>query len=258
MGADTITHLVYRRHLPAGISSVRNPLPASGGMVPEPISEVKLFAPQAFRTRLERAVLAEDYATIVLRDFADQVQRAKAELRWTGSGCEVLVAVDAFGGLEPPESLLVEIERHLERYRRIGHDLRVQPARQVGLVIAMEVCVAPEFLQGHVKAALLDLFSNRRLPGGRTGFFHPDRLSPGQPIYLSELVAAAQAVPGVLATTVTELRRFGDPYDPTGAIPDEAVASGKLPLGALEVARLDNDAGQPENGRLILTMEGGR
>ena len=258
VGAETITHMVYAQDRPAGIRSLRNPLPATGGMAAEPIAEVKMFAPQAFRTRLERAILAEDYAAIVLRDFASRVQHASAELHWTGSGYEVLVAVDALGGTEPSAALLNEIKEHLGRYRRIGHDLRVRPAIQAGLVIAMEVCAAPDFLKGHVKAALLDMFGSRVLPNGDPGFFHPDRLIPGQDIYLSELVAAAQKTPGVLSATVTELRRYGDPHDPTGAIPDEAVASGILRLGPLEVARLDNNPARPEYGRLTLVMEGGR
>ena len=36
---------------------VRNPLPAIGGTDPEPIADVKLFAPTAFRKRLQRAIL---------------------------------------------------------------------------------------------------------------------------------------------------------------------------------------------------------
>ncbi len=258
VGAETITHLVYFRHRPAGIRSVRNPLPASGGLAPEPVAEVKLYAPYAFKQRLERAVLASDYAEIVMRDFPAQVQRAHAELRWNGSGYQVLVAVDALGGAEASPELLAAIEEHLAPYRRIGHDLAVRPAIPAGLVLELEVCAAPETLQGHVKAALLEVFSTRTLPDGTLGFFHPDRLSFGGGIFLSEIVAAAQKTPGVLSVTVTGLRRVGDPYDPTGAVPDDAVLSGVLPLGPLEVARLDNNASQPENGRLTITMRGGR
>ena len=258
VGAETITHLVYHFHRPAGIRSVRNPLPASGGLAPEPLAEVKLYAPYAFRSRLERAVLASDYADIVLRDFAAQVQRARAELRWTGSGYEVLVAVDALGSEEASPALLDAIETHLAAYRRIGHDLVVRSAFPVGIVLELEVCVSPEYLVGHVKAALFDVFSNRRLPGGVLGFFHPDRLSFGEGVYLSEIVAAAQKVPGVLSVVVTGLRRVGDPHDATGAIADEAVVSGVLALGPLEVARLENNPSQPEDGRLVLKMRGGR
>jgi hypothetical protein len=258
VGAEMITHLVYRANRPAGIVSVRNPLPASGATFPQPISEVKMFAPQAFRNRLERAVLASDYADIVLRDFSAVVQRAHAELRWSGSGYEVLVAVDAFGGGEASPELLDSVKAHLQRYRRIGHDLVVRPAVPVGLILELEVCVSPEYLVGHVKAAVLDIFSSQRLPGGALGFFHQDRLTFGQNVLVSEIVAAAQDVPGVLSVVVTGLRRIGDQHDPNGAIPDDAVVNGFLALGPLEIARLDNDPGQPENGRLILRMRGGR
>lgn len=258
VGAGAISHLVYRRRRPDGIRAVRNPLPASGGQAPEPISEAKLFAPHAFRQRLERAVLASDYAEIVMRDFPDQVQHARAELRWTGSGYEALVAVDTFGGADPAPALLDEIERHLRAYRRIGHSLVVRPAFQAALVVELEVCAAPDFLIEHVKEALLAVFSTRRLPNGVLGFFHPDQLSFGNGVRRSEIVAAAQSVPGVLSADVRGLRRVSDPHDPTGVIPDDAVVSGLLPLGALEIARMDNDPNRPENGRLVINMRGGR
>jgi hypothetical protein len=258
VGAETITHLAYYSHRPDGIQSVRNPLPAAGGTAPEPLANVKLYAPHAFRQRLERAVLASDYADIVLRDFPAQVQRAHAELQWTGSGYEALVAVDVLGGTRASPDLLAEIEAHLASYRRIGHNLAVRPAHQAGLVVEMEVCAAPEFLPEHVKEALLDVFSNRRLIGGGLGFFHPDRLTFGQGIRRSDIVAEAMMVPGVLSVDVTGLRRISDPHDPTGAIPDDAVSSGLLPLGALEIALLDNDPSLPENGRLVIHMRGGR
>jgi hypothetical protein len=38
------------------------------------------------------------------------------------------------------------------------------------------------------------------------GFFHPDNLTFGEGVYLSKLVAAAQAVPGVEGVTVKTFR----------------------------------------------------
>jgi predicted phage baseplate assembly protein len=160
---------------------VRNPLPAQGGLAPEPLHEVKLFAPHAFRQRLERAITADDYAAIIMRDFP-QVQRAAAKLRWTGSWYEVLVAVDAHGLAQADSPLLDTIAGHLHRYRRIGHDVVVHPARQVPLEITLRICVLPSHLRGHVKAALLDRFSSRRQRNGRPGFFHPDKLTFGEDI----------------------------------------------------------------------------
>lgn len=250
VGAEAISHLIYRQHKVDGIRLVRNPLPAQGGIAPEPLNEVKLFAPHAFRQRLERAITADDYAAIVMRDFP-QVQRAAARLRWTGGWYEVLVAVDAHGQPQTDPPLLEAIAGHLHRYRRIGHDVVVHPARQVPLEIILHICVLPSHLRGHVKAALLDRLSSRRQRNGRPGFFHPDNLSFGEGVMLSSLVAAAQAVPGVESVTVKTLQRLDEPSR-------QAIEEGILPLGPLEVARLDNDPNMPENGRLTLEMEGGR
>jgi predicted phage baseplate assembly protein len=252
VGADAIAHLVTRMlTLSGGVVSIRNPLLARGGTAPEPIAEAKLFAPHAFRQRLERAITAEDYAAIVLREFSNRVQRAAATLRWNGSWYEMLVAVDPLGKEEADPALLEEITGRLHRYRRIGHNLVVKSARRVPLDIELIVCVLPSYLRGHVKAALLEVFSNRRLTDGRFGLFHADNLSFGDGIYLSTLVAAAQAVPGVESVKVAKLQRM---YEPANG----EIENGVLPLGPLEIARLDNDPSFPENGRLRLDVRGRR
>lgn len=252
VGAETLTRIVFRSGYPGGVDLwPRNPLPAVGGQAPELAREAKLRAPHVFRTRIERAITADDYATIVMRDFATRVQRAAAVLCWNGIGPQVRVAVDALGQTETDPALLCEIEHHLWRYRRMGHDVEVAAAEAVPLDLGLSICVRDGYLRGHVQAALLDAFSNRLLPGGKRGFFHPDTLSFGQGIYLSRVVAAAQAVEGVESVRVTRFERL---Y----AGPNGELAAGLLPLGPLEVARLDNDPGFPEHGRLALTLEGGR
>lgn len=208
VGAKAISHLVLRNGQLNGVAvSVRNPLPAQGGTVAEPVAEVKLFGPHTFRNELQRAITADDYATIVQREFKDQVQRAAARLRWSGSWYEILVTVDPYGQEEAEPELLEAIAKRLHRYRRVGHDLVVRFARRVPLDIEILVCVLPNYLRGHVKAVLLDLFGNRTLPDGRLGFFHPDNLTFGEGIYLSKLVAIAQAVEGVESVRVIKLQR---------------------------------------------------
>ena len=250
VGAESISHIVLRGTALSGADlQVRNPLPAQGGVDPEPLAEVKLYAPGAFRKRLERAITADDYARLAERN--PKVQRAAAVLRWTGSWTEVRVAIDPVGTEEAGYELLSEIAGYLYRFRRIGHDLVVVAAQYVPLDIAMTVCVLPNYLRGHVEAALLDLFSNHVLPDGRRGFFHPDNLSFGDGVYLSQLVAAAQGVAGVETVVLTKLEHLG-------AGPNHELDSGVLPLGPLEIAQLDNDPSFPENGRLALDMRGGR
>ena len=135
---------------------------------------------------------------------------------------------------------------------RSGHDLRVALAQYVALDIEIRICVDPDYLRGHVKVALLKVFSNRMQTDRWLGFFHPDKLTFGEGIYLSQIVAAAQAVTGVASVTVNKLQRL---YEENN---EEAIESGVLLLGPLEVARLDNDPNIPENGKLFLDMRGGR
>lgn len=252
VGAGAIAHLVTRDQISGlSVSSISNPLPAQGGTAPEPLEEVKLFAPQTFRRKLERAVTAADYAAIVERDFKDKVQRAAAWLRWNGSWQEVLVAVEPYGKEEADEALLEKISGHLHRYRKIGHDLLVRSAQRVPLEIEMQVCVLPNYLRGHVKAELLKLFSNRFLSDGRMGFFHPDNLTFGEGIHLSKLIAQAQAVTGVESVQMTKMQRLN-------FASAQALEDGILRFAPFEIARLDNDPNFPENGTLKLDMRGGR
>ncbi|MEU4768763.1 putative baseplate assembly protein [Actinosynnema sp. NPDC023794] len=243
VGAEAVNHLVLcRGDQHDAVDRVRNPLAAVGGVEPETLDEVRQLAPLGLRRELLRAVTAEDYAALAAR--VPGVQRAAARVRWTGSGREVQVAVDPVGRDEPDAALLDAVAQALARVRRIGHQVSVGPAVLVPLEVGLAVCVAEGYQRGHVLAALTAAL------GGR-GFFHPDRLTFGDPVRVSALVAAAAAVPGVLTARVTALRRqFGQ---------DEgALEAGLLRLGPLEVAQLDNDPDRPENGRLAIVLGGGR
>ncbi|MEM6354042.1 MAG: putative baseplate assembly protein, partial [Cyanobacteria bacterium P01_D01_bin.14] len=252
IGAETLAFVVLRNTRLSGIQlKPRNPFPATGGVDPEPIDEVQLFAPGTFRQALQRAITAQDYADLVMRDFADQVQRAATVLRWTGSWPEVLVAVDPIGAAELSDRLRSQIVQRLYRYRRMGHDVVVRTATLVPLHIEMTICVQPDYIRGHVKAALLTALGNRVSAQGEQGFFHPDRLSFGEGIALSNLVATAQAITGVESVVVNKLERL---YEG----PNGELEQGLLPLGPLEIAQLDNDPNFPDNGKLMLHMRGGR
>lgn len=257
VGAETITQMVLRRGAISGARiRPRNPLPAVGGSPAEPLANVKMFAPGAIRQDLQRAVTAKDYATLAERQA--QVQRAAAELRWTGSWYEAQVAVDARGKTDFDDSLSRAIKTALYAYRRIGHDLRVVAARYVPLDVELLVCVLPQYQRAHVEAALREVFSNRLLADGKRGFFHPDNLTFGDGVYLSRLVAAAQSVTGVESVAVKRLaRQFEDSFEDKGEA-QSVLEEGLLRLGAMEVARLDNDADFPEHGRLTLRLHGGR
>lgn len=308
VGAESIRCIVFREALSGVELQPRNPLAARGGTAPEPLDDVKMLAPFAFRNTLERAVTAEDYATLAadnarrlarrsslsmpgstvampllpatqqpddpraaiepelggsrvdpqacLLPFRE-LQGARGALRWNGSWYEATVAIDPAGSDQAATDLLQEIRAHLEPFRRIGHDLDVRQARYVPIDLMLSVCVKPSYQRGHVEAALLEVFGNRRLADGRLGFFHPDQLSFGQGLYVSRIVAAAQAVAGVMDVRVVQLERF-DPGEPMPDLEEELPPDGALALAPFEIARLDNGPSFPENGRLRLLMRGGR
>src|SRR5712692_4092681 len=199
VGAETITTVVLK-NIPIDGLSCRNPFVAMGGTLPEPLSEIKLYAPGAFMVDQERAITAGDYARLAGR--YPGVQRATASLRWTGMNYEALVVIDPLGTDELRYSLLRKIEHYLQPYRRIGHDVKVAQAQYVPIALALDICVLPNYLQAHVKAALLATFSNGILPDGARGFFHPDNLSFGYSISVSAIIARAQAIPGVMSVTL--------------------------------------------------------
>ncbi|MET7515277.1 putative baseplate assembly protein [Streptomyces sp. NPDC005480] len=250
VGAEAINHLVVQSgcaHPPA--AAVRNPLPATGGVEPEPVEQARQLAPLDLRRTRLRAVTAEDYAALAA-DLPG-VQRAAAEIRWTGSVQEAHVAIDAYGSAEPSAELLARVEQSLEAYRRIGHDLVAGPARLVPLDIALSVCAAPGHQHGQILAELYRVLGSGRLAGGRLGFFHPDALTFGEPVRLSRLVAVAAAVPGVRSAQVTRMRRLFE--QDRGERED-----GVLRLGPLEIATCDNDPDRPENGLLAISLGGAR
>ncbi len=250
VGPEAISRIVPTNATLSGVAiKLRNPLPAAGGRDAEPVAEAKLFAPHLFRRRIERAIIAADYEEIAERNPA--VQQASAELVWTGSWYEADVAIDPFGAGTVSAAMVTSITTSLGKYRRMGHDLHVEPAVYVPIHLELDVCALPGYQKAHVRAALLDVFSNRPLGGGATGFFHPDKLSFGEGIYLSVIIAAAQAVPGVECVTVTRFHRLF-------LRPNKELENGVLPLATGEIARLENDPDNPEHGKLAIKVNGGR
>jgi hypothetical protein len=245
VGADVLTRVVLTG---SGITAVRNPIPAAGGVDPEPMERVRLLAPHALQTQ-ERAVTEADYASVAERNAA--VQKAAATIRWTGSWYTAFVTVDRRGGRDVDEPFERDLEAHLDLYRMAGQDVEVAGPVPVPLDILLDVCVAPGYLAADVRRALLAELGSRVLPDGRRGFFHPDNFTFGQPVYLSRLYRAALDVTGVATVEARRFHRFAR----------EAVGeleAGVLTPGRLEVVQCESDPSFPERGRLDLVVEGGR
>jgi hypothetical protein len=238
------------------LTRVRNPMAATGARDPEPLAQARRQGPFQLR-RQNRAVVPADYEACL----AEGVQvggvrhvpvQSKARLRATGSWTTVFVSVDLPDRqpLAATPGLRAALEAQLQARKLAGLDVRVEDARYCALHIGLLVEVDDAHFARDVRAAV-----ERTLAGplarGALPFFGPGRLRFGQPVFLSDLYAAASAIEGVRSVSVTRFKRLGDRY------PDSE-AAGAIPVGTLEVARCDNDPAATQHGVLSVRTRGGK
>jgi len=230
-----------------GITAIANPMPAAGGTEPEAADEIRRDAPAAFLVQ-ERAVTEADHAEVAERNGS--VDRAAATFRWTGSWHTVFLTADRFGAAPVDAPFERDLRAWLERYRMAGYDLEVDGPVFVPLELGLHVCVLPGHFRSDVAKEVRTALSDSVRSDGRRGLFHPDDLTFGQPVHLSAVLAAVHSVPGVQSVEVTTFQRQRQPQT-------SGIDAGVLPMGRLEIARLDDDPNFPERGVLALTFAGG-
>jgi hypothetical protein len=230
------------------IAKCTNPIPASGGVDPETNDQICRRAPQAFMTQ-ERAVTMVDYENVT--EMNPQVEEAVAELRWTGSWYTVFIAAEPTnaGNLSP--ALQKALTGLVNRYRLAGQDIQLESPQYVPLEIKLTVCVDPDYFQVYVKQELLQVLGSQTQPNGQPGYFAPDTFSFGETVYLSPIYAAARQVAGVTSVAATV-------FQPQGIATKNYLHRGEIPLGPLQIARMDNDPSYPNHGQLTLVMQGGK
>lgn len=249
VGADALSHVVS---VDNALLSVRNPMAAVGGADAEPLEEVRLYAPTAMRRQM-RAVTPGDYVEIAERH--PDVQRAVARRHWTGSWSTIVLSIDRRGGLPVDDAFTADLVAFMEPYRLARQELKIEAPSFVPLDLAFSICVAPSASQGTVRRRLLQVFSSRTGPDRQPAWFHPDRFTFGQPVFLSPIVARIMGITGVLSVDTsangTRFRRWG-------RADEGELSAGFIPIDPTEIARLDNDPNAAENGRLVFNLEGGR
>jgi hypothetical protein len=192
VAAGSLTQLMTR---PLGLKSVSNPLAAEGGTDPEPASAARRTIPLTTRT-LGRAVSVLDY-----EDFArafSGIAKAQAAVLQVHGGTTVSITLAAPEGeaLTPAspvwKNLLdalkasgdphvaVTLLSHQASTFRLGLKVKPDPAFETAKVLAA------------VEAALRAHFSF-------------DARDLGAPVQQSDVIATAQAVPGVVAVDLTRL-----------------------------------------------------
>ncbi len=248
VGAGALGHVVLPLAQQTARIAVTNPLPARGGAAPEPVSAIRIAAPQAFRIQ-ERAVTEADYATAAMA-YPD-VANAIAIARWTGAWQTILVYVDRKEGRPVDEDFARGLADHLEYYRLMGFDVALRAAKPAPLDVELLVCAQAGAIRSAVAARVREALRPSGVPGGASGFFHPDNFSFGTPLYASRLMAAVMAVEGVQSVRLLRFHRLG-------RLPQGEIALGLIRPSDLEVLQLADDPSFPESGKLSLVMGGGR
>lgn len=200
------------------ITAVENPLPAAGGTDPEPIEAVRLAAPHALLEQ-RRCVVEDDFVAVA--QSHPQVRRASAAVRWTGSWHTAVVVVDRRGDQPVDAAFRDELMAWFEPFRLIGGDIDVRAPRPVAVDIVIEVGVTAGQRADLVERALIAAFA---APAAA------DR-TIGEPLYLSQVIAYAAAVPGVAWADVLRFQRRGQR-------PNGEIDLGVLAVGPQESLRL--------------------
>jgi len=244
VGREALAHVLFSG---PGIAGVRNPLAAAGGTDPEAMEHIRQVAPFAFQTQ-ERCVTADDYGTLAA--LVPGVREAKGTVRWTGSWYSAFTSIDPQGVWTP--ALGKAVTSNLNRLRMMGVDLVVERAVFVGLRISLEICVDPRFFRGDVYAAVWAALVGGDTCAGTPGLLNAANFRFGETVYSSPIIAAAQAVVGVVSVKLLRFERMDMPT------PDGTAPPTRLTMGAVEVPRCDNDPNHADRGVLLLTMDGGK
>jgi hypothetical protein len=248
VGADSLTNFAAGVLADSTITGCTNPMPAKGGIAPETNAQIRRRAPQAFLTQ-ERAVTMLDYVNAV--ELNPQVEDAAATLRWTGSWYTVFIAAEPQGNTNLSTALRRSLTRTANQYRLAGQDVLIEPPQYIPLQIALTICVDPDYFQRDVQQALLQALGSGTMPNGKPALFAPQNFELGQPVYLSPIYTAARTVAGVQTVTATV-------FEPEGENTQVYLLQGYIPMGSFQVAQMENDPSLPGNGRLSLTMMGGK
>lgn len=190
---------------PLGVSAVTNPRPATGGTDVDGPEDARATIPLRVRA-LDRLVSVRDYQDFT-RARAGIGKAAAVELT---DGEREVVHVTIAGAddapVDPSSRLFRALEASLAEFGEVSLPVRVDLRELVLIVLSANVAILPDYkwelVEPAVRAAALDRFSftGREL---------------GQPAYLSDALAAMQAVEGVDYLDVDVFSHVPGDVDPT-------------------------------------------
>jgi len=191
-GVDTIKILQSK---PLGVKSAANPVTAAHAADPESLANARVNAPLRVLT-LDRIVSLDDYESFALA-FAG-VGKAQAVVLWNGATQIIGITVaDAAGNSPAPTSALLQnLAQAIDAARSPGQPVVIAGFAQVLFNLSAALLIDPAYqtdaVRTAVSAAILANFS-----------FAARAFA--QSVTAAELFSTIQAVPGVIAVTLTQL-----------------------------------------------------
>lgn len=238
VGAGVLTRFVQPE---IASRKVVNVSPATDGRDRETREAARFRVPASLRHGpIERAVTLDDYARAA--KTVDGVARAVAR-DVGGPFNAVLVLVDPEGQIELSETLQAAVYERVDALRMAGRELFVRGPRYVPIEVDLAICVEPGYLPHRVRQAVLRAL----LPGDKhKGFFHPDRLSFGETVELSDVLAMVQRIPGVRSVKALKFKKL--------LVVSPSDVEQRIAVRVTEVIRMDADSDRPENGKLEVRL----
>jgi hypothetical protein len=189
---DKLTQLMSR---PLGLKSVSNPIAAEGGTDPEAADAARESIPLATRT-LGRAVSVVDY-----EDFArafSGIAKAQAQVLQLRAGPVVAITIAGPGGaaLDTASPVWNNLLAALKASGDPHVAVRLLACQQSSFRLGLKVKRDPAWEIGTVLAAV---------EAALRAHYAFDARALAQPVQQSEVIAVAQAVPGVVAVDITRL-----------------------------------------------------
>lgn len=230
--------IIQLKTRPIGIRAVANPSRASGSAEPETLEAVKRSAPRSVKT-LGRIVSLTDY-----EDFAANfagVGKTRADALWVGDRQLVFVSIGADTDtlLDPGAQLLVSLRTAADKVRDDSRWLAIEPCQRRFFQLSLRVMGDPDYRLSDVEAAVRAALV--------AGFGYAAR-QIAQPVSAVEVIALAQAVPGVVGVDLDALALIDGTEPDPAAPPTLAEVLPALP------ARLDAE-GQPAAAELLTLLE---
>lgn len=215
-----------------GVRAATNPLPAEGGSDPETLEAMRLAAPKSIRT-LDRAVSLADFEAFAL-GYRGVTKALASELR---AGMRrvvcVTIATTALAPPAPGSTLPGDLSDALAAAAPPGTALRVEGFAALAGLVTLKLATDPALDRAAVEATARDAIAAAFSPVAR-GF--------AQAIHRSEVLAAAQGAPGVIAATLTSFARADGAAEDAGRLLSPAPrldGNDFVPAGLLSIALAD-------------------